>query len=375
MNDYKIPIQKALTDSLSLSLPYHDCHIIDKRLTDMPILYYPSLDEYDDELLNAKPITIERNGIKLRFSLAEIPDWQDKKNTLKFIRITLNAKLLKQRYFEGITNENKLLLYNQLISYNVIRFSFKTFLNGSVSDIDICYNDYTPSLKHFSSALDCAILDSLDKKRYLKKFFDTATGNYGLSFNQRQTASPSQPFIKLYHKEHELYNRSPEFWNTYLQKDYCKQIKNLTRIEVTIKNYAHKRRLIKYGLIPKFKTLQEYLLIKENDLKNVIVFSAKTYIGKKPRIKSPNLSPTDHLIFEMIQSLYLKGSCIDDILNLVDLFHGNTPEVTNVSRSRMRKKVKDLSNLILFKDLKLKTEHNYNQKVYSYLKRMNLIHS
>ncbi|WP_417290932.1 hypothetical protein [Corallibacter sp.] len=372
MSEKIIPIQEALTDSLSLSIPFEDCRIIDGRLTDMPVLYYPTLDEFESELMPPKPITIEYHGIKLRFSLAEIPDHNDKKNTLRFIRLTLNSKLLHEDYFQGIRKDNTLKLYNRIISFNVIRFSYKSFLQGRVNDIDICYNDYAPSLKHFCDALDNCVIDALDKAKYLRKFIDTAQGNYGLSFNQRHTAKPSTPFIKLYYKETELINRSPEFWNTYLFKHFGNQIKNLTRIEVTIRNYAHKKRLIKYGLIPNFKTLEEYLEIPSKNLKDVIIFSNSAYIGKDYRVKSPNLSPSDHIIFELIQNCLRKGFTQDDLLNIAETFHSNSKASTDVSRSRIRSKIKDLSKLILNKDLKLQTEHNYNNHVNEYLKRMNL---
>ena len=377
-SDLVIPIETPLIDSLSIMLPFHQCSIIDKRLENLPMLFYPDIVDQNDNpytdgvYLSNQPIIIAYHGIKLRFSLVSLPNPDDRTKSDRFISITLNAKLLKERYFEGISKDNLLRLYNQIIDFDVIQFSFESFKNAKCNDVDICYNVYVPSLKHFIEAIKLCQQDAGEKSKYLKPFIDTAKGNYGLNFNQRQFAKPSLPFIKLYNKEFELLNKSADFWNIYLFKHFGSQIRNLTRVEATIKNYAHKRRLNKYGIIPMFKTLDELLEIDKQSLVDFIVFSKSSYIGKWFKMKSPNLSPQDHIIFELIQKCILNGASTSELLDVAETFKGTSDQTTRNAKTRIRKKIKQLSNMILKNNEKLSRNNNLNNDAYEYLKRTKL---
>lgn len=367
-----IPINSPLTDSFSLKILFSDCTIIDERLTSSTSIYYESLDEIDCELHPPKPISIISNGITIRIGLAEIPIFNSEtkeKVQTKFINLTVSSKLLKERYFEGITKHNIELLYKEFISFNVFHCTLETFLNGYMSDVDICINRYSENPQTFSDALDVLISQCGNKQKHLHKVSESM--NVGLSFNKRDYAKPSIPFIKLYHKEFELLSKSAEFYNTYLFKHFAKEIKNLTRIEVTIKNYAHKERLKKYNIIPQFKTLFDYLQIPQKDLYNVVIFSINGYIENAPRQKAPNLSPSEHIMYELIQNCVLKGYDHKTLLTIVDTFKGSSVASTNVARSRMRKQITDLFDLLIHKDLKIESQVRHNNHVLEYLKFIN----
>lgn len=368
-----IPINTPLTDSFSLKIPFLDCEIIDKRLTSQTCIYYESLDLIDCELNPPKPIIIQYQGITVRIGLNEIPllnPITKVKTLTKFINLTVSAKLLKQRYFEGINRSNIEILYNEFISFKIFTCSFQTFLNGYISDVDICINRYSNSPIAFEDSLDVLTAQTGTKSKFLHKVSECQ--NLGLAFNKRAFAKPSIPFIKFYHKEFELLTKSAEFYNKFLFPKYASQIKNLTRVEVTIKNYDHKKRLKKFNICDDFKTLNEFLLIKEKDLYNIIVFSINSYIETKPRQKAPNLSPTDHIIFELIQNCLLAGMDYKTISNLVLSFKGSTQQSTDVARSRMRKKIKDLFDLLIHKDLKIQGIAKHNAHVLEYLSFINL---
>lgn len=373
MNSLKIPINQALTDSLSLKIPLDECFIIDKRLTSQTCIYYESLDAIDDELLPPKPIIIQKNGITVRISLQEIPIYNSETNErtpTKFIQLTLSSKLLKQRYFEGITKNNVLTLYNEFINFNVFRCSFDSFLNGHISDIDVCLNLYVQHPNHYLDALKLLIVDSGTKAKYTHLI--NKPENLGLTFNKRQFAKPSLPFIKLYHKEYELYTKSTEFYNTYLYPTYSNQIKNLTRIEATIKNYNHKKRLERFKVLNEFRTLKQFLELPTEQLHNFIIFSLKSYIEPQFRVKSPELPPTDFLLFQLIQTLLQNGFDEKSILNHVESFKGSSPEVEQVSKSRLRRKIKELIGLIIFTDEKIQSKVNYNNHVLEYLRQLQI---
>lgn len=368
-----IPINKAVIDSLSLKIPFSECNIIDERLTSQTCIYYETLDMIDCELHPPKPIVIIQDGITVRVSLTEIPIYNkelDKHETTKFIVLTLSSKLLRTRYFEGIHKHNLMYLYNQFMYMNVFRCSLETFINGHISDIDICINLYVEHPSIYHDALNLIVTDCGVKAKYCHLINENQ--NLGLTINTRHSAKPSLPFIKLYYKEYELLTKSAEFYNKFLFPEYGQAIKKLTRIECTIRNAHHKRRLIKHNIIPEYTTLKEFVEIPESNLREFVVFSLKSYIEPQFRIKSPDLSPTDHIIFQLIQNCYQKGYDKDSLLQIADLFDNHNKDSTDVARSRIRSKIKSLSDLILNTDLKIAAKENYNHHVISYLNQLNL---
>jgi hypothetical protein len=306
----------------------------------------------------------------VRFSFAQIPTWNEKtkeQEKTDFLILTVSCKLLKQNYFKGINKHTIKDLFNTFLTFNIFNCTFETFKNGIISDIDICINRYCPTKKAFFDICSSLISQADIKGKYCKLFQDEENKGIGLSFNNRNWASPSLPFIKLYHKELELNFKSKEFTETFLQ-GFEDQIKDLTRIEATIKNWKHKKRLERYGIIPKFSTLEEFLQVPQENLFKFIMFSLTSYIVKSPRVKAPELSPTDHLIFELIQNCILKGYDYKNILSLVETFKGSSPGATAVAHSRMKKKLTDLFDLAVFKDAKIYSIGNHNTHVLEYLR-------
>lgn len=362
-----IPVNTPFIDSLSLKIPLDQVTVLDERLTSETAIYYESLDAVDSELQPPKPIVLVKDGMTVRFSLVEIPIYSAKtrqKEQQKFINLTVSAKLLKESYFEGINSFNINKLYDTFLSFGVFQCRLKTFLDGMVSDIDIAINRYCPSPAIFTDILSSLVTQSGVKAKHLKLFKEST--NIGLNFNKRSFAKPSLPFIKFYHKELELKHKSIEFYETFLT-DFKDDIKNLTRVEATIKNYDHKRRLEKYNILPKFKTLEDLLLIDNKDLYKFIVFSLSSYIEQKPRLKAPNLSPSDHIIFELIQNCILKGYNHENIVSLVDTFKGSAKASEKVAKARMRAKINHLYDLIIFKDQKIAAKVSHNNHVLEYL--------
>lgn len=364
-----IPVNSPFIDSFSLKIPLDKVVVLDYRLTSETAIYYASLDAVDEELQPPKPIVLSWSGITVRFSLIEIPIFNPKTNEkerTKFINLTVSAKLLKEKYFEGVNSLNISTLYDTFIEFKVFHCTLKTFLSGMVSDVDIAINRYCPSTAVFSDILSCLVTQSGSKSRYLKIFSEE--NNIGLNFNERHFAKPSLPFIKFYHKQLELLHKSNEFNEVFLG-EYQDQIQNLTRVEATIRNYDHKRRLEKYGIMPNFKTLQELLDIPDKDLYGFVVFSLNAYLEKKIRVKAPDLSPSDHLIFEFMQNNLISGRFdLESLLSAADTFKGATKASERVQKSRMRKKITELFDLIIFKDAKISTLEKHNHHILEYLK-------
>lgn len=368
---YHIPVNTALIDSFSLKIPLDSVKVLDTRLTSQTCIYYETLDEIDSELHPPKPIVITQKGVTIRFSLAQIPIYNQKtkeKTPTEFLVLTVSSKLLGSQYFEGINSQNIETLHKTFLNFEVFSCSLQTFLQGQISDIDICVNMYS-DLLIFQEVCNSLFIMADYRNKHLKLFNDPE--QLGLMFNKRAWAKPSLPFIKAYHKELELKNRSAEFAENYLQ-GYEENIKNLTRVEATIKNYAHKTRLEKYKIIPKFKTLEDFLQIPQENLYSFISFSLNSYVLKKARLKAPELKPTDHLIYELIQNSIVLGLDLSDILTIADTFQGKTPEVTEVAQSRLRKKIKDLHSLLIDKEGQITAKKLHNKHVIEYLKQLRI---
>jgi hypothetical protein len=370
MDNKTIPINIPLIDSLSLKIPFSDCYIIDLRITSLTSTYYETLNTHDEDLNPPKPLVISNNGITIRIQLISIPEFNkitSSNDIVQYISLTISSKLLCEEYFQGITSRSIEKIYNFFMSLEVFQCSFQTFLNSKVSDIDICLNRYIETPLLFSNTLDSLLQQVGTKRKFVYKTNEVE--NIGLSFNERRRAKPSTPFIKFYHKYFELVTHSAEFYNLYLFKDYAQQIKNLTRVEATIRNYQHRKRLEKYNILSKFNTLNELLQIPQIELFNFICFSLNSYIEHKPRIKSPNLSPLEHIIFEMMQNQYFKGYDLNDLLTIADTFQGNSKASTDVTRTRIRNKIKEIDNIILKNDVSghIKKIISKNEKINDYL--------
>ena len=364
-----IPINIPLTDSFSLKLHFNDCNILDSRLTSATSYVYHDTGYISDDIMPPKPIIISSNGITIRISLFEMPIFNNEtkeKIQTKFIVLTVSSKLLKTNYFDGINVNNIEVLYNEFINLKIFFCSLDTFLNGYISDIDICFNRFSNSQFVFIDALT-QLQNSTEIKQKFTRLINEPT-NKGLSFSTRQSATPSLPFIKIYHKELELLHKSYEFYSNYLS-DYQFSINNLTRFEATIKNYKHKERLVKYNIFPNnFQSLKQYLDIPQINLYNFIIFSLNSYI-KLPivRKKPISLNPTDHIIFEFIQNQIIKGFTLEQLLSVSLTFKSENQATQSVQRSRIRQKIKKIYQYILYLEPIKIHQNNHNQFVSEYL--------
>lgn len=377
LDDLKlIPINIALIDSLSLKIPLLKCEVIDNRLTSKTSTYYHDLEAYDQDENPPKPIVISYDGITIRIQVISCQDYNKELlqwETVEYLSLTVSSKLLKQNYFQGINQKTVIQLYEEFLSFEVFYCDFDTFINSKVSDVDICLNRYIDTPVLFSDTLDTLYNQCGYKKKHVYKVNEVE--NIGLAFNERRKAKPSLPFIKFYHKYFELQTKSAEFYNAFLHPHYYDQIKSLTRVEVTIRNYAHRKRLHKFGIIPDFSTLRELLQIETKDLFKVIIFSLESYIEKKARVKSPNLAPQDHIIFELMQNCYMCGYDLKTLLSIADTFKSSSDANTKVLRSRIRSKLKQMDNYLLKNDPTHEFEKKVavNSKINEFLEIFNLI--
>jgi len=186
------------------------------------------------------PKELEDEGIKLRFLVVSRNFPFNPELNGDYLEIQINSKLLKEKYFEGITLETVAIIWDEINSLGLFEVSYDDFVNGYVVDVDIK-----------------ADIDGIDKKefrRFLKLLNNLKEGelhigknNLGLQYGYRHKTNQviSKPFIKLYYKPIELINNSPIFYKLHLEPLYGSNAYKLklARVEGTIKNKGHFRSL------------------------------------------------------------------------------------------------------------------------------------
>lgn len=228
-------------DSLKIRIPLSLVSVSDARLTDHCILVSKDTGSVVDETeYKNNSLKIDDNGIKTRFAIEKIILGHTKE-TYDYLTIMVSSKCLKHHYFNGITSETVSMVYNYLISKNVVWFQFQDFLKGECVDIDI-KTDILP-LMEVKEVIDKLYLQA-EKKRNQREACSVyrKKTNLGIQFALRNTHSfKKSPYLKFYEKVRELNSRSKEFMNSFLSKVDMPQ--EILRIETTVKNKKHLRLL------------------------------------------------------------------------------------------------------------------------------------
>jgi len=236
--------------------------------------------------------------------------------------ILLNSKFLRENYFQGINSDVIQDVYDSLISLNVFHVDFDTFIGSECTDIDFKFDEFMDQetwnslLAQFMTATIPSA--QLDKGYNRFKPSKNDPFNNGLQFNKRATATKSRPFFKLYWKGGELLSNSSEFYNEHLSGSISEdQVKQIVRIETTIKNREH----AKYVGIES-TTFLSLLSLTEREKENIFRKIISKHLYKPTRsieIEKPKdstlLSPTEQVEYNAIVSLmsYAKLTAIDVI--------------------------------------------------------------
>ena len=285
-------------DSLKLTFPRNAVQIIDGKFTEEYKKIYIKTGEIDEEHINLDKHKVEKiKGISSRIGLGL---WQmgNQQNEVMFIQV--NAKMLRDKYFEGITWDNWEMVYNHIINQGVIYLDHRTFLSGLISDVDFALDGYAePNLFiDFVTKLYSDVLP--ERHKFVSKPFRRAT-NIGIQFNKREKATPARPFAKFYHKGLELQYKSEEFARHFLQgQDY----QNLCRLEVTLKNSRDKA----YNHLSQLKDMKDLLDLDQKKRMKFVKSAVPKYLHRLDRfVYDDSLSPTDKYISWLLQLLADRG--------------------------------------------------------------------
>jgi hypothetical protein len=289
-------------DSLKVRIPFNQVTVLDEKLQGTKITY---LEETGEQLREFKDnaLKFKTNGISTRFAI-EIMPTDSKGNKKEYLTILINAKLLKQRYFEGITAQNITDVYNDLIAFKVAYFSLESLLGGFCTDMDfktdtrLPIDDYSELIRFFKANA---------KSQEAYRDFNRKT-NKGIQFSKRETKSfKTKPFWKLYHKETELFYHSEEFKKQYL---IGQNLKDLIRFEFTIKNNQHLKSLkINSNTLNSILSLTDD--VKKGILKSTLQVHLETYIRQMK--KREGMQPTDELLHNLLILAMEKGMSFEAV--------------------------------------------------------------
>lgn len=279
------------------------------------------------------------------------------------IVIQVNAKMLRERYFEGITKDNLRVVYDYIIGLGLIKFSYETFLDGYVYDVDICM-DVETDVDVFEKMLR-RLIKSVKPSQYKKVaswFYDN---NMGVLLGTREKSTASNPCLKFYAKGLELchketrYNKKPsqygEFNRYWLGDEYY----NLGRLELSIKN---REMFAELGLTTKdvngfehpIKLFRELLDVDKQKLKSIITTIVKEkYMDKRVNINlgDGKVLPKDDFVLHLIAYMVDAGEGRDFFMDIADRYVGDYTQ-----KSRYRKMVKKYLDNVAFRE---KLEHNH----------------
>ena len=229
---------KWAVDSCSIRLPLREVKILDNDIKAL----YTTISEESGEVVKTEKnnkIQKEYRGIKSKFSI----EIQFNKSNIReeHLVIIINSKMLKRRYFEGITSDNISEVHSYLMEQKAVSFNLETMLTAQAVDIDY-KRDFTAKRESVVKALTI-LKDNAKASTEINKGvlpFGLKEGykgdNIGLQFNKRDTTSISTaPFMKIYHKTGDLLTKSNLFALVHLE-----EVPNdLWRVEFTIKNKKH----------------------------------------------------------------------------------------------------------------------------------------
>lgn len=261
-------------DSLKIRIPLKDVVIVDDTMRDIVAKVSTSTGEVLEERENKKT-SRDENGIKTEFSIEQRAT---RFQAVKYLVVLVNAKQLKEKYFEGITVLNARYLYKYLIELNAVIFTFETFLDAECTDIDF-RKDFRATEEQMKNALQHLhqhAQPSADYDKGSKLFWQKE--NKGLQFNKRNTTKVhTAPFVKIYSKTLDFQHKS----NVFALSFFPEIPQDLWRLEFTVKNKKHLQ-MNGHG-----NTLRELLALNPEEIEQMSTKTLKAVLNRSTRPDSP----------------------------------------------------------------------------------------
>jgi hypothetical protein len=342
--------QKIKVDSFKLRIPTEKVTIVSTTFCEKFKKLYIDTGEIDKDVSLEKYKTNIENGISTRIGIVNFRVNRDESK--EFIYFQLNSKMCKERYLEGITTDTIKIVYDYIIALNIVYVDYQEFINGFVSDIDFAYdiNITAPVMVEMNKQIYSRVRD--DKFKYVDKPFGKQD-NVGMQFNRREKATPSSPFVKIYHKGLEMKHNSPEFYAAYLSGI---DLSNHGRLEYTLKNAKHQKHL---GI--SIKTLNQLMEIDRMLIENIVLSGIpEGYIEKRVVVKDySKITPTERVILHLMTELVNRGGDKQIIYSVLRTFDSTS----STDRKNMSRAKKIIDDLVFMMDTGTKKTMKLNRKV------------
>ncbi len=351
--DYKPFLQKAKVDSLKLRIEIEKVKFVSSTFCEKYQKIYVT-GELDEEFNLEKHKTNIYKGITTRIGVVSCMTGKDQSR--EFVYFQINSKMCKELYLEGITQNTIKLVYDYIIDLQVVSFSFEDFLAGYVTDIDFAYDvEISPdNMKKLNNQIYAKI--RVDKYKFVDRPFGKLD-NVGIQFNKRDKATPTNPFIKIYHKGIEFETKSREFYEEFLS---AYNLKNYGRYEYTLKNAKHQKHL---GI--EIKTMKQLIETDRATIEGIILSGiSENYIEKRiVKRDYSKLSATDRLILHLIHEVINLGGARSSIYGVLATFDKEN-KAERRDKSRVKKMIDNLMERVEIGD---KNKLIMNQEIHGIL--------
>jgi len=301
-------------DSLKLRIPIERVEIVSDSLGANVIeINLDTGEQLSEEVYKKNALKLTDNGITVRYAI-ERQKTTDQ-SVKEFLTIGINSKILKERYFEGITKETVLIAYNYLIDQKVALFEYMDLLEAECTDVDIKKDTELKDFRKHIPSIDKNTKPSKKKGRGSNTF--RKFHNVGIEFSIRTTTeAQSNPFVKIYQKHLELYHHSTDFFREYIEPNYkTNDLQHRVRIETTVKNKKHFR----YFDIED-TTLGNLISLPEEVLNNIIKTSLHKHmqpIQRTIQIDTSKVKANDIMLYTAIDLLLQQGISFERISDLM----------------------------------------------------------
>lgn len=216
-----------------------------------------------------------------------------------YLTLKITAKLLKSRYYDGITVETLPLIAEYLNSVGV-QLSIEQLLSSQITDIDFCRDliiepqRYIELIEYFKRNT----IATIQQNRGLNIF--NRADNRGVEFSKREKATPSNPYLKLYNKYLDSYSgKHGEFFNAY-DLETCE---DLHRVEFTLKDSKHFKH---HGILS--NTLRTFLNLTHQQLLKILGSITEHHINKPTNSREIIVRKNQNMNEHTLQLLLQYGS-------------------------------------------------------------------
>lgn len=221
--------------------------------------------------------------------------------------LSVHSKMLLSGYMRGLCLENAPQVYHFIQSMGVVEFSYDTFMEARITDVDIKY-DFHAEKEAVESAME-----HLSNSFKISKKLNVGCANHGTgeaytghSFNERKTATMGNPYMKVYHKRTEALKMHREFFIGHgIDIPH-----NLWRQEFTLKDKKHMKQ---YGIN---NSVLDILMLSQETMGRARVDCMNALFNSvKPKRNIEGIAPREAADILFIALLIERGMTLQQILH------------------------------------------------------------